>query len=309
MDTGLACNSCAAVLGDRREMRRSVRSQVVAELGNIGEAERQAEVERRMRLTARRQAVMDMTRREQAKAERELRVTAVEKRRAELAALQAEQAEQHCTDCGISDSGGLCLACTAARGTAQTVQNAVDVAVAMRADLRNPKEIRELSARVESDTLATIAAAVHEEAHQEPSVREFARLTIARELLAKRTWWALYRLEQGPRAAAAADQARRATRLHAHLYESVHDLREAVASAEDKARANAARELLGQLLADVAQVRRQKREVSSTDWDRVLAVAALRPLAGETTFGRAPDDLGDVSGAGPSHRAALQHAG
>ncbi|MFI5867583.1 hypothetical protein [Streptomyces sp. NPDC051546] len=281
LNTGLACDSCEAVLGDKRELRSGIRSEGAGELAGLGPAERRAEVERRLNLGVQRQAAMDQLRREQGVAETALRREAVERRRAELAVQHAEKAIRPCQDCGIADADGLCLGCTAARRTAEEVRRAVAVAVAMRADLTDHRAVRELSTRIEADTLASASAAADAVSVDDPAVRAFARLSAVRQICANRTGRALYRLERGAVADTAAQQARWATQRRASQYASVPELLEAVAKAEAKARAAAARALLGSLLADVERARPSLAGQPLTDWAAALSVLADRPLAGE----------------------------
>ncbi|MET9324961.1 hypothetical protein ABZX75_33170 [Streptomyces sp. NPDC003038] len=281
MNTGLACDSCEAVVGDRRELRARIRSEVAGELAGLGPRERRAEVERRLNLGVQRQAAMDLIRRERSAAERALRLEAVERRRAELAAQEAERASRACADCGVAEAGGLCLGCTAARGLAEEVRRAVAVAVAMRADLTDHQAVRELSARIEADTVASAAAAADAASVDDPAVRAFARLSAVRQILAHRTGRALYRLERGSVADAAAKQAGWTTRRRASQYASAVDLLEAVTKAEAKARAEAARELLGDLLADVERARPRDAGQPPTDWAAALSDLAERPLPDE----------------------------
>ncbi|WP_331729036.1 hypothetical protein OG592_43155 (plasmid) [Streptomyces avidinii] len=298
MNTGLACDSCEAVVGDRRELRARIRSEVAAELAGLGPGERRAEVERRLNLGVQRQAAMDLIRRERSAAEAALRLEAVERRRAELAAQQAERASQPCADCGIAEASGLCLGCTAARGLVEEVRRAVAVAVAMRADLTDHQAVRELSARIEADTLASAAAGA--ENVGDPAVRAFARLSAVRRIRAQRTGRALYRLEQGSVADAAAKQARWAFQRRASQYASRAELLEAMSEAEAKARATAARELLDGLLADVRRATPHPVGRPHTDWAAALSDLAHRPLPGEGNRG----DAGPVESVGALVRAA-----
>lgn len=284
LNTGLACDSCEAVLGDRRELRARIRSEVAAELAGLGTAERRVEVERRLNLGVRRQAVMDMIRRERGTAEAELRREAVALLCEDLAAERAEQASRPCTECGVDDADGLCLGCTSARHVAAAVEGAVDVAVAMRADLNGPEAVPELAARIMADTLVCVDAAGDAVDTDDPAVREWTRYSAARTLRTERTRKALYWLERGSVADRAAWMAIRVTRQRASQYASSADLLEAAAKAAAKARVEAAAELLGELLADV---RRVKPVVvvgrPLTDWTVVLRDLAGRPLTGDAS--------------------------
>ncbi|MFI5986884.1 hypothetical protein ACIBEA_39230 [Streptomyces sp. NPDC051555] len=281
MNTGLDCDSCESVVGDRRELRARIRSEVAAEVAGLGPAERRAEVERRLNLGVQRQAAMDLIRLERSAAETALRLEAVERRRAELAAEQAERASKPCADCGIADAGGLCLGCTADRRLAEEVRRAVSVAVAMRADLTDHQAVRDLSAQIEADTLASAAAAADGQSVDDPAARAFARLSAVRQIHAQRTRRALYRLERGSVADAAAEQARWATRRRTSQYANVADLADAVAKAEAKARTAAARDLLDHFLADVERAMPGTVSPTQSDWATMLSDLAHRPLPGE----------------------------
>ncbi|MER6196006.1 hypothetical protein ABT234_01320 [Streptomyces sp. NPDC001586] len=285
MNTGLACDSCEAVVGDRRELRARIRSEAAAELQGLGPGERRAEVERRLNLGVQRQAALDLLRRERSAAETALRHEAVERRHAELAAEQTARASKPCEDCGIAEAGGLCLGCTTRRAVSEEVRRAVAVAVAMRADFTDHEAVRELSARIEADTLASAAAAA--ENVGDPAVRAFARLSAVRRIRAQRTGRALYRLEQGSVADAAAKQARWAFQRRASQYASRAELLEAMSTAEAKARATAARELLDGLLADVRRATPHPVGRPPTDWAAALSDLAHRPLPGEGNRGDA----------------------
>ncbi|WP_345204175.1 hypothetical protein [Streptomyces lavendulae] len=257
MDTGLACDGCAAVIGDRREARARIRREVTTDLPGGDPAARRAELERRLNLVVRHQAAMDLLRREHSAAERNSRLEAVERRRAQLAAQRLERAGRDCEDCGIGDAGGLCLACTTVRALAGEVRKAVDVAVAIRADLCDPGAVRELYVRIEADTLAT--ADVAADAHGEgvpAAVRAFVRLSAVRSMLEERTKRALYRLQRGSIAEAAAGRARSSVRRRAARGSNAADVLEAMSRAETTARSDAARMLLDDLLAGVESARR-----------------------------------------------------
>ncbi|MFD5513836.1 hypothetical protein ACFWIB_39845 [Streptomyces sp. NPDC127051] len=282
MNTGLACDSCDAVVIDRRELRARIRAQVAGEFAGLSQVQRRAEVERRLNHVVQRQAAMDLISHERNAGEQALRLQAVERRRTELAAEQTTQAAQPCEDCGIADAGGLCLGCTAAHGMAEVVRRAVAVAVAMRADLTDHQAVKKLSDRIEADTLATAAAAA--KTADDPAIRAFTQFSAVRKILADRTRRALDCLERGSVADAAAKQAHWATRRRATWHPS-NDLHEAVAKAEAKARTEAARELLDRLLADVKRARSSSTHRPPTDWAVALSDYADRLLPEEEDAG------------------------
>ncbi|MFE9221435.1 hypothetical protein ACFYN3_34560 [Streptomyces lavendulae] len=305
MDTGLGCDSCAAVIGDRREARARMRSEVMADQVGGDPAARRAELERRLNLGVRHRAVMDLMRRERAAAERSSRLEAVERRRAELAAQRVERAGRECADCGMADAGGLCLACTAVRAVDGEVRKAVDVVVAMRADLTDPRAVRELSARVEADTMALANAAAEADGDGVPAaVRSFVLLSAVRSMVAQRTRWALHRLERGSLADSAAGRARSSERRRAAGDSNTADVLEAMSRAETKARSDTARMLLDDLLAGVERARRREEGGGpSARWTAVLSDLMRRPLAeelaGESSPG-GPAVPGDAGACSPS---------
>ncbi|MFZ3492086.1 hypothetical protein ACODT5_02410 [Streptomyces sp. 5.8] len=282
MDTGLPCASCATITGDRRDLRARIRAEVVAEAVGLSPGEQRAEVDRRLNLAVQHQIVMAELRRERGLAEKGLRMEVVERRRAEIAAEHTAWAGQPCADCGIPDAGGLCLACTADRGVARVLRQAVDVAVAMRADFTDLQAVRDLSAQIEADTLATADAAAAGEVLRDPAVVTFARLSALRKILAERTQRALHRLEAGSIAQRAARQVRWAAERRTHLYSTDAERQAAVASEEHKARAGAARDLLDGLLADVARSQPTDPGPPEPRWSAVLSGLAARPLPGDT---------------------------
>jgi hypothetical protein len=61
---------------------------------------------------------------------------------------EAERARRSapCSGCGLPDAAGLCPPCSYARRTDLLVQAAVDLAVAVRADLDDAEQITQLTA-------------------------------------------------------------------------------------------------------------------------------------------------------------------
>ncbi|MEU1465850.1 hypothetical protein ABZ467_35425 [Streptomyces sp. NPDC005727] len=122
-------------------------------------AARRAETERRLREETALEAQRAQIRRARAEREVEQRHRAIARRRAleEDAELARNQAP--CTDCGLPESAGLCPVCSYRRRTDALVREAVDLAVAVRADHLDAAAVAELTQQCEADTPALLALA------------------------------------------------------------------------------------------------------------------------------------------------------
>jgi hypothetical protein len=105
-------------------------------------------------------------RRERAEAEVSRRRAVAEKRRRELQTAELERQSAPCVECGLPDSAGLCPPCTYRRRTDELVREAVDLVVAVRADLNNPDQVAVLTARCEADTRALITKMCRSTGHE-----------------------------------------------------------------------------------------------------------------------------------------------
>ncbi|MEG8280954.1 hypothetical protein [Streptomyces sp. AHA2] len=156
LDTGAECENCNNVLHIRRAQRAKIAAEVDRELPGLGGRERRQVLEERLREHTQREAEQAGARHDQVVAEVEMRRRAAARRRAaeEAAALQRQAAA--CVECGLPGAAGLCPECTCRRCTDDLVQEAVDLAVAVRADLDDPAQIAALSERCEADTRALL---------------------------------------------------------------------------------------------------------------------------------------------------------
>ncbi|MER8226463.1 hypothetical protein ABTZ58_39470 [Streptomyces sp. NPDC094143] len=156
LDTGGECENCNNVLHIRRAQRAKIAAEVDRELPGLGGRERRQVLEERLREHTQREAEQAGARHDQVVAEVEMRRAAAARRRAaeEAAALQRRAAA--CVECGLPGAAGLCPECTYRRCTDALVQEAVDLAVAVRADLDDPAQIAALSERCEADTRALL---------------------------------------------------------------------------------------------------------------------------------------------------------
>jgi hypothetical protein len=221
LDTGAACGTCGNVIHLKRALRAKLAAQLDQELPGLGGRERRRVLEERLREQAGVEAEAFVLRREQARAEKGRRdaARAAARERAERERLAAEAAQAAlgllpCEDCGLPESAGLCPQCTSrrrteelARRTEVLVREAVDLAVAVRADLTDPDAVGELLVRCERDTRALLAAACERACGKDADPAVLARTApqVARRIRDERRESALRRLARSKEAVAEAD--------------------------------------------------------------------------------------------------------
>ncbi|MEV6963416.1 hypothetical protein AB0M97_30550 [Streptomyces sp. NPDC051207] len=125
-------------------------AEIDRELPGLSDCERRQVLEDRLRKQAAVEAQDFVRRHEQAAAERgrrdAARAVARERAERERAATADAEAARHalpCEDCGLSQAAGFCPARTSWRRTDSLVQEAVALAVAVRADITNPTAVEE----------------------------------------------------------------------------------------------------------------------------------------------------------------------
>ncbi|MFI5534128.1 hypothetical protein ACIA8O_36885 [Kitasatospora sp. NPDC051853] len=255
LDSGLDCVTCELRVGDRRSTRAAVVGQVLAEMPDATDRERQAEHERRLHdLAMRRAEALAAAEREaeQRRLRHEAERHACEAR---AAAAEAVRLAVPCEDCRAPQSAGLCLRCTSRRGTRAAMAETVRLHLAT-AILTSWDDVRTIAARVnadlvqqliearppetESETLAAVdrlnAETIRDQAHQ-LALKHWARSAGARE---------------------EAELASAAELRRAHRYESRSAAEQAAFEAGEHARLAAARELLDRQLRYVASLRRPR---------------------------------------------------
>ncbi|MFE7753181.1 hypothetical protein [Streptomyces sp. NPDC057428] len=137
MDTGLVCPSCELLIGDRRALRHQVVQAVAAELPRMAPAEAKAEVERRLSREVALRAARDAVRRERAVVERARREVVWARQREELDWEKAELAERACEECGVPEAAGLCPVCSHNRTVREAVEQAAQVAAAVKGPVKD----------------------------------------------------------------------------------------------------------------------------------------------------------------------------
>jgi hypothetical protein len=280
MDTGLGCDSCACLVEDRRALRRSVAATVAAQHPSQAAEERRAEVERQLRERLAHEATLDLARRKLTAQEHAELLEAIDHQRKALAATEAARAARPCEDCSIADAGGLCLTCSTRRKTAALVKQAVDITVALRAELDDQKALTELTERVEQDTWSVLTTACAGEDADDAASEAYTERLVAEKLLAQRRSAALTHLRRTKLAKAEAEHAHRMTMRQESMYPTRQKALEAAAAASEKARARVAEQLLNDFLRDLLQARSITAPVRRP-WRERCAELAARPPSGE----------------------------
>ncbi|MFF9785668.1 hypothetical protein [Streptomyces nigrescens] len=156
MDSGADCPSCQVLIGDRRGMRARIAAATARDLPEAAPEALKAETHKRLSAAVADEAAAQVARRERALADERARAVIVAQRRAEHEEAEQARLAQPCTDCGVPEAGGLCLLCTERRRTERALIAAVDFAVMARADLADPRDVADVTARCTRDTRALV---------------------------------------------------------------------------------------------------------------------------------------------------------
>ncbi|MFD9285941.1 hypothetical protein ACFWD7_53895 [Streptomyces mirabilis] len=252
IDTGGSCPSCDCLIGDRRGLRQVVATEVATQHPHVGAGEWRGLYEKALRVKFDQQSAMDTVRREQS-AERQVAFySAVEKNKAQLVEERVRRAAGPCRDCGCPEAAGLCPVCSLRRSTKDFVDQAVDIAVALRADVDDPEAVAMLTAQVDADTWAVVRGAVIPDGSESQVCRAFAEKDLAQKVLEQRRQRGLEQLRKSASAEMEAAHVRRMT-LHGTF--PTEKNRERAETAAVKAREKVAQELLREFLGDLARAR------------------------------------------------------
>ncbi|MEU0343774.1 hypothetical protein ABZ092_33675 [Streptomyces bobili] len=276
IDSGGTCTSCDCLIGDRRGLRQIVATEVAAQHPHVAAREWRGVYEEALRAKVEYQTAMDAVRRDRA-AERQVAFyAAIEEQKAQLAEKEVRRTARPCEDCGRAEAAGLCMTCTLRRSTKALVDQAVDVAVAVRADVDDPEAVATLTAQVAEDTWAFVRGAGASDGADDPVSRAFAEKDLAAKILEQRRQRALERLRESGLAEMEAAHVRRMT-LHGMF--PTQKNRERAEKAAAKARERVAQDLLRDFLGDLARARAAAvpRERPPAWSERCLDLAA-RPL-------------------------------
>ncbi|GAA3078582.1 hypothetical protein GCM10020000_75180 [Streptomyces olivoverticillatus] len=306
MDTGEDCPSCALLVADRRALRQRVTAKVTAAMAGASSEALRRETDQQLQAELHRQASRDAARRKQAAAEHVARQDALARRWAEQEAAQHARRAQPCATCGRPDAAGRCAACAERGRLERAVTEAVEVTVAVQADLLDPAAVAALSARVTAGVRGDIeaeAARLRAAGADEHMLALGTRLAaeLARDRAVKA---ALDRLGRSPEADAEVERASAArVRWAWHRRGAVDEGLEVVEAAAEGVRERTARALLDARLARVRAVCSDSRAPVArprTTWAERCAELAARPLPGEREAGSAYG----VEAAGPTPSAA-----
>ncbi|MGY1583841.1 hypothetical protein [Streptomyces sp. MN13] len=157
LDTRGDCLTCASVVADRRAQRARLRAEVDTQLVGVPAQRRRAVYEERLHEDTMLEAAHAQARQERAAADVSRRRAAAARRRQTQEVAEMAWQSAPCVECGMPGAAGLCPECTYRRRTDELVREAVDLVVALRADLDDPAQVASLTARCEADTRHLIA--------------------------------------------------------------------------------------------------------------------------------------------------------
>ena len=233
LDTGGDCDTCGNVIHIRRARRVRTAADIDRELPGIGAAERRQVLEERLREHTAAEAERTRLRHARAVAEVEGRRAAAAQRRERAVAAERARQAAPCAECGLPDAAGLCPPCSYVRRTNLLVQEAVDLAVVVRADLDDVEQVVQLTARCEADTRTLITEACRRRGGDE-AWAAYAAQEVAEQVRDERRAAALRRLTGSEEAVAEADAV-----YKAELRQRPRALQAAEAAADDACRRTA----------------------------------------------------------------------
>ncbi|MFZ3573817.1 hypothetical protein ACOKM5_43535 [Streptomyces sp. BH097] len=217
LDSGGDCDTCHTVIDFKRAHRARAAARIDKELPDLPDSERRQVLEEQLREAVaaeadevvRRHAQVAVERAERAKAQQAAREQAERDRAAAAAADAARQAEP-CRTCGAPDAAGHCELCAGHESVQRLLTDAVDLAVAVRADLTDPAATRALLEQCENDTRQLVAAKAGErpgDGDAAAALRVRAELQLVRRIRIQRRQAALHRLCRAEAAVAEGDAA------------------------------------------------------------------------------------------------------
>ncbi|MFI0192084.1 hypothetical protein ACH4PW_31630 [Streptomyces sp. NPDC017082] len=296
LDTGADCEMCGNVIHIRRARRAKTAAEIDRELPGRSESERRRLLEERLRERVAIEAEALAWRQGQARVEQARRDAAraaarerAERERQEAAAAEAVRQALPCEDCGLPESAGLCPACTSRRRTDRLIQEAVDLAVAVRADLTDPAGLADLLRQCETDTRALLAKTCERACGPAPDPALLAHTApqVARRIRDERRAAAVRRLARSEEVVAEADAMYRAYRRRHHGRP-----KEAAELVAQEAAQRTAEALLGELLDQMEAARKRTAEhlaVVRLEQLREQAAARTEPAAAAPWADRLPE--------------------
>lgn len=280
IDSRGSCPSCDCLIGDRRGLRRVVAAEVAARNPYATAGEWRGVYEAALRAKVEYQSAVDAVRRERAAEQQVAFYAAIEEQKAQLAEDKARRAARPCEDCGRAEAAGLCPTCALRRSTKALVDQAVDIAVALRAEVDDPQAVAVLTEQVTRDTWRVVRDAQAQDGADDPVCRAFAEKDLATKVLEQRRQRALARLRGSQLAEMEAAHVRRMA-LHGMFPTDKNRKRAEEAAA--KARDRVAQELLRDFLSDLHRARAAAvPRAKPPAWSERCLDLADRPLAEDT---------------------------
>ncbi|MFD3422064.1 hypothetical protein [Streptomyces decoyicus] len=277
MDTGGPCGGCGRLVGDRRGMRRTVAVEVAARYPQRPPEARRPLYEQELQARFEQQVADQLVRHEQAARSREQLERHVQEQKNLLQQQAAERAASPCRRCGTPQAAGVCPRCAHTTQTRKVVGEAVDIVLALRADLGDREAVAVLAEQVERDTWTVVRKVGSDIEAGEQVVRDHIEYQRAGRLLAQRRRKALESLGAMPAAVAEAERVQRMAlrRAWPSIGPAPDEAKSDAELAGAKARARVAQELL---VSRLSEVRRSRATVqpSRRPWSERLAELAER---------------------------------
>ncbi|MER5355873.1 hypothetical protein ABT093_36835 [Kitasatospora sp. NPDC002551] len=273
------CN-CDLRVQDRRATRRAVIRQVVQQMPGADFEQRQAPIEQALAEHAAQRAAVQVETERRAREEAARWEAQRPEREARAAAAERARLAVPCADCGAEQAGGLCRSCARTREMAEVERECLVVALAFLADLADEWSVRQVR-----EGLVEHLASSREFARRGAvdglidGAGQIAELGAVKLLLADYRQLAVECFAGSERARAEADAAHGAVMRAAHRYPSKAAAREQAQADAEQARDRAARWLLEQQLAVVA------------DWLARTEPQPAAPAVGEAGRGAVGADL------------------
>ncbi|WP_159029153.1 hypothetical protein [Streptomyces viridochromogenes] len=254
LDTGSDCPTCGNIVHIRRKLRAQVTARVEADMPSRDPAARRSEVERRLREETVLEEARAQSRRARVAREVEQRQEAVARRRSAEEDAELARRQAPCADCGMPECAGLCPACSFRRRTESLMREAVDLAVAVRADLSDAAAVAELTQQCETDTRAMLVLACERACgpDADPDLVAFTAPQVAQRIRDERHEAAVRRLLSSAEAVAEADSV-----YEACLRRRGRGAEEAAEQAADAAGRRTAELLLRQRLGELHAARQR----------------------------------------------------
>ncbi|MET9197108.1 hypothetical protein ABZX60_27875 [Streptomyces olivaceus] len=206
LDTGEDCENCGNVIHLRRAWRARISADIDRELPGLADGERRRVLEERLCEETALDADCARVRHARTVTEVAMRRAAAARRREAEEAAEAQRRSAACTECGLPDAAGLCPPCSYARRTDLLVREAVDLAVAVRADLDDAEQVAQLTARCEAETRKLITDVCRRRGGDEAWVA-YAAQEVAGQIREERRAAGVRRLAGSEEAGAEADAA------------------------------------------------------------------------------------------------------